>query len=276
MNPRASSDSAPGPGTPTAKVPVKLTSWNSPVFQTGPDTELATKVPSIWPLVYVTLASGARMLPSMLCMLMVVATGTASAGDKSKSGEKPQLFGELAAMVKELKLDADTQSKLADVAQQREEALAQWDKTNSATLAQIKKASTDAHEAGNNEEAKSQMESAGKLQSQRKAIESKFDTAAFNILTPDQQTQWLASKMVKQLLKSYKTIVFSDEQKTVISSRASVMIQNHQNSRDEQVWAAMLKDLRDSIDKDLLTPEQTAQLLKALDGSNGSGGPGNH
>ncbi len=157
---------------------------------------------------------------------------------------------------KELGLDEATQTKLAEISTQQEEAA----KPIAAKIAEVTKALEEDKAAGKADDAKAKQAEIMKLKAEQAKVGADYRAKAMALLSAEQQKKVIAITAFKS--SNFKKVTLTPEQQKKVMEKLEASadsISNEQKDVDGKKAAPVLK----ALEEEVLTAEQKAELVKA-------------
>lgn len=178
---------------------------------------------------------------------------------KGEAKAKSALKGEYAIVAAELKLSDEKKAEFAKAVEALNAARSEWAKANAAKLEELNKAAKAAREAKDKDKTKELQKQLAELKAQQEKITSDAQAKVRAVLTPEQQAQWEAFTLYRQVLRRYSKAELTDEQKDKAKALAAEAAKQISASTDAKAASALKKDLDQKVAA-LLTPEQTEKM----------------
>jgi Spy/CpxP family protein refolding chaperone len=174
---------------------------------------------------------------------------------KPRKGEWEKTW---APMAEKLNLSTDQTATLKQKVEAKNQAVAEWNRTNAEKLNALKASMKDAKKSGSKEEMKKLKNEMGELNKARKKIEADGEAACMAVLSADQKARWEGVLLSKRVLGKYRKAGL-DQTQQAKAEELCIAAAGEIAGADKKAAKAAMKKLQDQIDS-LLTGEQRTKM----------------
>jgi len=196
----------------------------------------------------------------------ILAAQKAGKGKRSKGGSDA-MRGEYAIMASQCELSDQQKTDLDAKVKARKEAQAAWQQANGEKQKALREAQKKAKEANDKDAMKKARDDLKALDAGRRKIDADTTAAIYAVLTPEQKAKWQAFQTYRTLMRRYKRLNPTEAQTAKIREAAAAAAKDlgaaaGDDKEARKKRAEAYKNLRNTIEETILTPEQREALQK--------------